>query len=161
MSDQVLQARRPRPPASRGAASPGSAVARDGGQITAFVVVMITALILAAGLVLDGGLTLAARERALNEAQEAARAGAQAINLAIYRQHGTIVLDPAEAAADAKAYLASTGSNGTVQVTGNTVTVTVTIVEPMQILDAAGLAAITVHARASAIPQRGITVPLP
>jgi len=44
------------------------------------------ALILVAGLVLDGGLTLAARERALDKAQQAARAGAQAINLATYRQ---------------------------------------------------------------------------
>ncbi|SRR6266700_5884977 len=127
----------------------------DSGQITAFVVVMMAALILATGLVLDGGLTLGARERALGEAQEAARAGAQAINLAVYRQHGTVVLDPAQAITDARAYLAGTGNSGTVQVRGDVVTVTVTIVQPMQILDAAGLSAITVRATASAIPERG------
>jgi hypothetical protein len=130
----------------------------DSGQITAFVVVMATALILLAGLVLDGGLTLAARERALNLAQEAARAGAQGINLATYRQTGNLMLSPALAQADAQQYLASTGSQGTVQVTGNTVTVTVTISQRMQILDAAGLSAITVHASASAVPDRGILV---
>ena len=129
----------------------------DAGQITAFVVVMMAALILLVGLVLDGGLTLAARERALGEAQEAARAGAQGINLAIYRQDGALVLNPALAAADAQRYLASIGSQGTVQVTGNTVTVTVVITQRMQILDAAGLTAITVHATASAVPERGIT----
>jgi len=128
----------------------------DSGQITAFVVVMATALILLAGLVLDGGLTLSARERALGLAQEAARAGAQGVNLAIYRQSGNLVLSPALAAADAQQYLASTGSQGTVQVTGNIVTVTVTITQRMQILDAAGLHAITVHASASATPDRGI-----
>jgi hypothetical protein len=134
----------------------GRAAQADSGQITAFVVVMATALILLAGLVLDGGLTLAARERALNLAQEAARAGAQGINLATYRQNGDFVLNPALAEADAEQYLASTGTQGTVQVTGNTVTVTVTITQRMQILDAAGLSAITVHASASAVPDRGI-----
>ena len=72
----------------------------DSGQVTAFVVVMAAALVLMIGLVLDGGLTLAARERALGEAQEAARAGAQAVNLATYRQDGNLVLDPAQAAAE-------------------------------------------------------------
>jgi hypothetical protein len=135
--------------------------ARDDGQITVFVLVMTAALILVAGLVLDGGLTLAARERALDEAQQAARAGAQAINLATYRQNGTLVLDPAQAAADAHSYLAATGHQGSVQVTGNMVTVEVTVTQQMQILDAAGLGSITVHATASATPERGITGVLP
>jgi hypothetical protein len=133
----------------------------DAGQITAFVVVMMAALILLAGLVLDGGLTLAARERALGDAQEAARAGAQAINLAAFRQDGRLVLIPGQAAADARAYLAAIGAAGVVSVTGNTVTVTVRIVQPMQILDAAGLRAITVHATATATPELGINGVLP
>jgi Putative Flp pilus-assembly TadE/G-like len=134
---------------------------RDDGQITAFVVVMAAALVLLIGLVLDGGLTLAARERALGEAQEAARAGAQGINLAAYRQNGSLILSPAKALADARAYLASISANGTASVAGNVVTVTVTIVQPMQILSAAGLSAVTVHATASAVPERGITGILP
>jgi hypothetical protein len=133
----------------------------DAGQITAFVVVMMAALILLAGLVLDGGLTLAARERALGEAQEAARAGAQAINLAVYRQDGTLVLIPGQAVADARVYLAGIGASGTATVTGDAVTVTVTITQPMQILDAAGLHAITVHATATAVPELGINGELP
>ena len=80
---------------------------RDDGQITAFVVVMAAALVLLIGLVLDGGLTLAARERALGEAQEAARAGAQGINLAAYRQNGSLILSPAKALADAGAEIAA------------------------------------------------------
>ena len=133
----------------------------DSGQITVFVVVMAAALILVAGLVLDGGLTLAARERALGEAQEAARAGAQAINLATYRRNGTLVLNSGQAVADAQRYLAATGYQGSVQVTGNVVTVDVTATQRMQILDAAGLGAITVHASASATPERGITAVIP
>jgi len=133
----------------------------DGGQITAFVIVMMAALILLAGLVLDGGLTLAARERALGEAQEAARAGAQAINLAVYRQENTLVLIPDQAVAGARAYLASIGATGTASATANTVTVTVSITQPMQILDAAGLRAVTVHATATAVPELGISQELP
>jgi hypothetical protein len=121
-----------------------------------FAVVMTAALVLVAGLVLDGGLTLAARERALGEAQQAARAGAQAINLATYRQTGILALDPAQAAGNARSYLAATGYQGSVAVTGNVVTVEVTIIQRMQILDAAGLIAITVHASASAVPERGV-----
>ncbi len=115
---------------------------RDSGQVTAFVVVMAAALVLMIGLVLDGGLTLSARERALGEAQEAARAGAQAV-------------------ADADAYLAKVGATGTATATANLVTVTVTIVQPMQILSAAGLHAVTVRATATAVPVRGINGPLP
>jgi hypothetical protein len=122
---------------------------------------MALALILMIGLVLDGGLTLSARERALGEAQEAARAGAQAVNLATYRQNGSLVLDPAQAAADARAYLAGIGASGTATATANTVTVTVTIVQPMQILSAAGLRAVTVHATATAVPVRGINAEIP
>ena len=41
---------------------------REDGTVTAFVVVFTAALILFAGLVIDGGLTLAARVQAINEA---------------------------------------------------------------------------------------------
>jgi hypothetical protein len=128
----------------------------DSGQITAFVVVMMAALVLLAGLVLDGGLTLAARERALGEAQQAARAGAQAVNLAVYRADGTLILTPGQAVADGRAYLTGIGADGTITVTGNTVTATVTITQDMQILDVAGLRAVTVHATASAVPDFGV-----
>jgi hypothetical protein len=132
------------------------AAGRDEGQITAFVVVMMAALILLAGLVLDGGLTLAARERALGEAQQAARAGAQAVNLTVYRADGKLILSPGEAVADGRAYLTGIGADGTVTVAGNTVTATVTIIQEMQILDVAGLRSVTVHATASAVPDFGV-----
>src|SRR5256885_1059205 len=88
-------------------------------------------------------------------------AGAQAVNLAIYRQNGSLALDPAQAVAAADAYRASIGADGTATATANLVTVMVTIVQPMQILSAAGLHAVTVHATATAVPVRGINGPLP
>ncbi|MCP2338915.1 hypothetical protein [Actinomadura rupiterrae] len=130
---------------------------RDAGRISAFVVVMSAALVLVAGLVLDGGLVLAARARALGQAQEAARAGAQAIDLAAYRQRGQVVLDPGRAEAAARAYLTGAGATGTVTATGQHVTVTITRVQHLQILPLVGLTSITVHATGTARPAHGIT----
>jgi len=129
----------------------------DKGQVTAFVVVMITALLLCAGLVIDGGLALAAKIRATDEAQSASRAGAEEINLATYRDTATVVLNPAEATNAAEQYLASTGDRGQVIVVGNTVTVTVEATQPTQILGIVGLHSMTVSATASASAVRGIT----
>ena len=58
---------------------PGSRDER--GSITPFVVIVSLAIILLAGLVIDGGRQLNAKGRAIAYAQEAARAGAQAIDV--------------------------------------------------------------------------------
>jgi len=129
----------------------------EGGQITAFVVVMVAALILCAGLVIDGGLTLAAKVRATDGAQAASRAGAEQINVAVYRASGDIVLDTAQATSAAQRYLAITGDRGTVSVIGDTVTVTVEATQQTQILDLAGIRSLSVSATASANAVRGIT----
>src|SRR6266508_3175311 len=113
------------------------------GQVTAFVVIIVLALWLFAGLVLDGGLTLAAKRRAINEAEAAARAGAQAIAIPTFRSSGRLTLDPAAA----RAYLAAAGHPGRIQVAGDRVTVTVTLTQHTQILRLAGLGQLTVTGR--------------
>jgi putative Flp pilus-assembly TadE/G-like protein len=135
--------------------------AGDSGQITVFVVVSAFTMVLFAGLALDGGLALAAKIRALGQAQEAARSGAQAIDLDAYRADGTLRLTPDQARTRALRYLASTGTTGTVQVTAQTVTVTVTAHQPTQLLDLAGLDELTVTGSGTAHPRRGISAPEP
>ncbi|WP_052397832.1 hypothetical protein [Streptomyces sp. NRRL F-5123] len=127
--------------------------------MTAFIVVFTAAVVMFAGLVLDGGLALAAKVRALGEAQEAARAGAQALDLAAYRRDGTVRLVPAQARALALRYLATTGDEGKVNATAETVTVTVTARQHTQLLNLAGLHTLTVTATGSAHPVRGINAP--
>jgi len=137
--------------------APGRLRARVGeedGMVTAFVVVFTLALLLIAGLVLDGGLTLAAKVQAIDEAQAAARAGAQAINVPTYRATGQIILDPARATADAEDYLAAVGHRGTVTVNGNQVTVTVSITQPMQILSIGGIDHLTVTGTGTATAEQ-------
>ncbi|MFC0107928.1 pilus assembly protein TadG-related protein [Kibdelosporangium aridum] len=131
------------------------------GQATAFVVVMATAVLLFTGLVLDGGLALAAKVRALGEAQEAARAGAQEIDLAAYRANGTLRLQPDRASAAARNYVSTAGHTGTVTVAGNSVHVTVTVNQPTQLLRLIGVGSVTVTATGQAEPQRGISGVLP
>ncbi|GAA3040780.1 pilus assembly protein TadG-related protein [Actinokineospora globicatena] len=123
--------------------------------MTAFVVVLVTGILILAGLTLDGGLALAAKVRASGQAESAARAGAQAIDLTAYRGTGTLRLVPAQAVANAQAHLAAEGATGTVTVTDDTVTVTVTAVQHTQLLGLVGIGSFQVHGQASAHPQRG------
>ena len=126
------------------------------GQVTAFVVIIVLALLLFAGLVIDGGLTLAAKRRAINEAEAAARAGAQAIAIDRFRISGQLTLDPVRARVAAHAYLAATGHPGRVQVVGDRVTVTVQLTQHLQILGLAGLRHLTVTGQGTATPEHGV-----
>lgn len=130
--------------------------AADDGRVTAFVVVLTIAILALAGLTLDGGLALAAKVKANGQAEAAARAGAQAIDLNAYRSSNRLQLLPAEAVADAQSYLTDIDASGTVIVSGNTVTVTVTASQPTQLLDLIGIPRLTVHGEGSAHPQRGV-----
>jgi hypothetical protein len=123
-------------------------------MVTAFVVIFTLALIVMAGLVLDGGLALSAKVQAIDDAQAAARAGAQAIDIPLYRSTGQITLDPAQATTDAETYLAQSGHTGTVAVDGEQVIVTVTISQPTQILSLAGIGHLTVTGTGSATAEQ-------
>jgi hypothetical protein len=129
--------------------------ADESGMVTAFVVVFTLALLAMAGLVLDGGLTLAAKVRAIDGAQAAARAGAQAIDIPLYRATGHITLDATQAVADAERYLAGAGQTGTVAVTGDEVTVTVRLTQPTQILSIVGVDTLAVSGTGSATAEQG------
>ena len=127
---------------------------REAGMVTAFVVIFTVALLVMAGLVLDGGLALSAKVRAIDDAQAAARAGAQAINIPLYRSTGQITLDPAQASADAEQYLAQAGQTGTVTVNGDQVTVTITVTQPTQLLSLAGIHDLTVSGSGTATAEQ-------
>ena len=93
----------------------------DRGSVSLLVVIMVPALLMAAGLVLDGGRQLQARRDAGAAAAEAARAAAQMSEDELYGR----VLDPELAAARGQAQLAVIGRTGVVSVESNLVTVTV------------------------------------
>ena len=109
----------------------------DRGSITAFVAVVATALVLVAGMAYDGGQVIRAHNAARNDAERAARAGAQQNDLDHLRATNEPRLDPAAAEAAAVEYLERAGVRGTATVSDASVTVTVTAVQPMLILPGA------------------------
>lgn len=131
----------------------------EDGSVTVFVIGLTLALLMVAGLVHDGGRVLAARRQAHDLADNAARAGAQAVDIEVLRAGGTVSIDPIEARAAADDYLATTGLTGDVTVTADRVEVVVSITTPMVLLQLVGIAQRTVTAHGEARIVRGITGP--
>lgn len=127
--------------------------------MTAFTVIIVVSLLACAGLVLDGGLQLATKVNAIDDAQEAARAGAQQLDLTAYRATGTVRLIPDQAAAAAREYLAGKGYTTTVTVAGDTVTVTVAATRSTQLLGLVGVGSLHVTGSATARALHGIDAP--
>lgn len=113
------------------------------------------ALLLLAGLSLDGGRILSAREKALDEAQEAARTAAQQLDQGAVRRGEVAPIDAAAADRAAQHYLAATGDVGVVTVSGSDVTVTVRRSVTMEVLGLAGVGPVTVSASGTAHASRG------
>jgi len=118
-----------------------------------FVLVMPALMIGLVGLVFDGGSVITARRQALNEAEQAARAGAQGVAVEEVRDGGPQELDPARAEAATRAYLDALGRDGDIEVDGDRVRVTVRIQRSRQILP---LGPVTVSATAEARNVRGV-----
>ena len=116
------------------------------GSVSVLVAVLAVAFLMVAGLALDGGRKLGALSEARDLADNAARAGAQAVDTDAYHLTGSPNLDPVEAQQAALDYLAATGQSGSVVVNGPTVTVTVTLSVPTRFLPGP----LTVHATESA-----------
>lgn len=132
---------------------------RQGGSITLPIVILTPALLLVAGLVIDGGNALTARQRAANEAESAARAGAAEVSIDAIRR-GDFTIDQAAAERAALAFVAATGDvagAGDVTTTARTVTVTVHATSTSYLLGVIGLSTFRVEGTATAESQRGVT----
>jgi Flp pilus assembly protein TadG len=141
----------------RSGSRPVVAGRRDAGQVTAFTVVIVAAVLGVAGLVIDGGYALAARQEAANVAEQAARIGADQLAPESLRA-GPVRLDQVAARAAARDYLARVGHTGTVTTDGTTVTVEVTVSRRTAVLGSVGVDALTVTGRSSARSIDGIRV---
>jgi hypothetical protein len=113
---------------------------------TGFIAILIAAVVFA------GGVVFGARTHGYDLAQQAARAGAQHLDIVTYRSSGLLRLDPAQAATAAKRFLAAAGATGTVTVTTARITVTATSRQPTPMLRPFGVAAVTITATATATP---------
>ncbi|MGY5884230.1 TadE/TadG family type IV pilus assembly protein [Modestobacter lacusdianchii] len=120
------------------------------GAISAFLAVLVPGLLLIIGLAVDGGAKVAATQRANAIAEEAARAGGQALDVAA-ALIGQIRVDPAAAVAAAQNYLDRNDVQGAVTVVdGDTLQVTTTITEPTVFLGLIGISTLTVEGTGTA-----------
>ncbi len=120
------------------------------GAIGIFLAVLVPGLLLIIGLAVDGGAKVAATQRANAIADEAARAGGQALDVAAALA-GQVRVDPASAVAAAQDYLDRNGVQGAVTVVdGDTLTVTTTITEPTTFLGLIGIQTMTVEGSGTA-----------
>ncbi len=128
---------------------------RDCGSGTAFLALVAVALMALAGLAIDGGRALEARQAAAAEAEQAARAGASALSSGGLRQ-GDLVIDVPRAIAAAESFADSTGHPGTALVVGSTVVVTVEYRLPTDVLGIIGIHSFRITGHASATDLIGI-----
>ncbi len=129
----------------------------EDGTVVLIVVGLAVSLLVTAGLVYDGGRLLAARRQAFDVAQNAARVGGQAVDLASQRNGGTGRLDAAAAEQAAADYLAQAGYQGTLTISQDSIRVTVTDTTPLVVLRMIGLNQRTVTGRGEARLVRGIS----
>lgn len=127
----------------------------ESGQTIAFVVGITLALLLLIGLTVDGGRILSARERALDEAQEAARVGAQQLDQAALHVSGVTIINQSEATRAVQAYLRATGDTGLVNVQGTDVQVSVQHSLGMDILGLVGIGTVTISESGMAHAAQG------
>jgi Flp pilus assembly protein TadG len=137
---------------------------RDRGAATLFVIGLALALFALAGLVVDGGLAINARQRIADDTEQAARAGADRLAEPSLRGGGSVAVDPAGARAVAIDYLLSRGYSAaqiSVTVAGDHVQVSATRQQRTTLLSIVFINSFTVSGQADARAVVGITGALP
>ncbi len=129
-----------------------------------YMIPITVILLLFAGLVLDGGTALAARGRATDVADQAARSAANALSQTSLRAAGPEHprIDPSAAQAAGRHVLHDAGATGTITVHGSqSVAVTAHIHARTAILSAIGITDASGTATATATILTGTTTPDP
>jgi Flp pilus assembly protein TadG len=129
----------------------------DRGDASIMLIVVMVALIAMVGLVVDVGGRLRAADEAAYVARQAARAAGQQIETAQAQDGVRPNVTNSGAQAAANAVISASGMAGAVDVSGQTVTVTVTTTYTPQLLGIVGAGTWNVTSSASARVARGIT----
>jgi Flp pilus assembly protein TadG len=133
---------------------------RETGAATVFVVAFAVVLLVMAGLVVDGGLAINARQRVADDVEQAARAGSAHLDLAALRNGGLVRIDPGPARTAAQNFLAKRdypASGVSVTATDQQVTVSAQIEQQTALLSLIFIDQFTVRAQGQARPAVGIT----
>jgi Flp pilus assembly protein TadG len=127
------------------------------GSATVFLLGFAAVLMVGAGLVVDGGLALNKRSQLTDDAEQAARSGANAIDVDTLRSTGVLTVNPDAARAVATDFLSQRGyTNISVVVNGNEVNTSAEAAVDTAILSLIGIDKFTVTGQATATPETGI-----
>ena len=128
------------------------------GAVSVYVVIIAAVLMLMAGLCIEGGRVLNARATLADQAEQAARAGAQHLSTDDVRGGATVSVDSAAATSAARTYLAQGGlaQSSTVDVTSRGVAVTVERDVPTTMLRLVGVTSVHVTVTGEARNAVGI-----
>lgn len=132
----------------------------DRGAATVFVVTFAVVLLVLAGLVVDGGLAINARQRVADDVEQAARAGSQRIDVGELRQDGVVRIDPPAARTAAADFLRIRGYPAAgirIDATDQRVVAAATIKQPTALLSLIFIHDFTISATGTARPAVGIT----
>lgn len=125
--------------------------ADERGTATVFVVGMAVVLLACAGLVIDGGSALNARMKLADDVEQAARLGANQIDLDALRGSGQVTVEPEVARAEAGSFLSGRGYSG-IQVAADQESVSVRASDtvPTALLQLVGIGSFDISAGATA-----------
>ena len=123
------------------------------GSTTMFMIVIVVGLLLAVGLVVDGGQKVAAQEQAQSVAEAAARAAAGSVS-GTSVSGAAPVINPNTATGAAQSYINAAGLTGTTSISGTTVTVSATASRPTIFLSALGINSLSSTKTATAEIQK-------
>ena len=131
----------------------------DDRGAAAVILVLLTPMLFAlAGLVVDGGRAIAARQRAADIAEQAARAGVDALDVTALRATGVDTLEAGAARGAACRYVATAAPDAgcTVRVGADRVTVQVTTRTSTVLLGLVGVNTLHAASTATAAPATGV-----
>jgi Flp pilus assembly protein TadG len=129
---------------------------KEQGSATIFVVGLALVLFAGAGLAIDGGRAINARDKATDIAEQAARSGADQLDQDALRNDGTVVLDQTAARARADSFVSVAGYAPTTATTVDSVTVRASATYRTALLGIVGINTIDVSGIATANPVTGI-----
>lgn len=123
---------------------------RERGSASVFIVLIAFALLVAIALAVDGSRKAQAASNATAVAEEAARAGGQALRELSLATGQEADVDPQRAVAEARRYLTAAGAVGTVSVRGNRIVVEATITRETVMLRMVGIDEVSGHGEGAA-----------
>jgi Flp pilus assembly protein TadG len=126
------------------------------GQFLVMTLIFMTMFLALAGLVVDGGSYLNAKDTAATEAAQAARAGAGALD-PNQLHAATLGIDSAQAVRAAENAMTAAGHSGTAWVIGNTVYAHISYDQTTQLLSIIGITSMHIDVTEQATNVAGVS----